>query len=287
MKKLILLLAIIVSFTACKDEKKDGITIGDYEENNMDSSADDASENKSDSDMDDDKKVSSEVKEYPVAVRNVMNAHGSLERWKTMNNLCFEMKGKDGAEIHTVSLPDRKSKIENKDWTIGYDGNKVWLLQNKVGYKGNPTFYNNLMFYFYAMPFVLSDPGTIYTAVEPTELDGKVYNGFKVSYNDGVGVSSKDEYILYFDPETNLMTWLAYTVTFKDQKKSDDFHYIKYDKWEDVNGLQLPKKITWWNVENGKPHDEKSDMKFDKITLTETRLENSVFEKPAEAEYVN
>ena len=82
------------------------------------------------------------------------------------------------------------------------------------------------------------------------------------------------------------MTWLAYTVTFMDQKKSDNWNYIKYDKWQEVNGLQFPEKMTWWNVENGKPTNEKMDIKFDKITATETKLDASVFAKPAEAEYV-
>jgi hypothetical protein len=82
------------------------------------------------------------------------------------------------------------------------------------------------------------------------------------------------------------MAWLAYTVTFKDQKKSDDWHYIKYDKWQDVNGLLLPEKLVWYNVENGKPKGKKMDVKFDKVTTTETMLDAAVFSKPAEAEYV-
>jgi hypothetical protein len=196
------------------------------------------------------------------------------------------MKGKNGAETHSVSLPDRMTKIETKDWSIGYDGKGVWLLKQDLGYEGNPVFYHNLMFYFYAMPFIIADPGTMYAEVVPTELDGKMYNGFKVSYNDGVGDSPEDEYILYLDPETNKMAWLAYTVTFKEQKKSDDWHYIKYDKWQDVNGLLLPEKLVWYNVENGKPKGKKMDIKFDKVTATETMLEASVFSKPNEAEYV-
>ncbi len=274
MKKLILLLTVLLSITACKNDKK---TMGEdpqFEEIEIDSTKTSEA------------KEVEKPKTYPAQLQAVFAAHGGLDHWKQMNNLCFEMKGKNGDETHTVSLPDRKTKIESKNWAIGKDGKGVWLLKHDLGYEGNPVFYHNLMFYFYAMPFIISDPGTNYEALATTELDGKMYNGYKISYNDGVGDSSKDEYILYFDPETNKMTWLAYTVTFKEQKKSDDWHYIKYDKWEDVNGLLLPKKMTWWNVENGKPHDEKMDIKFDKITATETMLDASVFAKPTEAEYV-
>ncbi|WGF92532.1 DUF6503 family protein [Aequorivita marisscotiae] len=280
MKKLILMSAIIVAFSACRNDKK---TTGEdprVDGTELDTTGIEA--------PDGEVKIEQVAapKTFPTSLQNVFMAHGGLDRWKQMNNLCFEMKGKNGDEIHTVSLPNRKTKIESKDWSIGKDANGVWLLRHDLSYEGNPVFYHNLMFYFYAMPFIISDPGTNYTAVEPTELDGKMYNGFKISYNDNVGDSPEDEYILYFNPTTNKMAWLAYTVTFKDQKKSDDWHYIKYDKWQEVNGLLLPEKMVWYNVENGKPKGKKMDIKFDKVTATETMLDASVFAKPAEAEYV-
>jgi hypothetical protein len=279
MKKFFFLLLLTVSFAACKHDKKNEVVNNSTEDPRLEQLEADSVT----------KKVEQEAekpKEYPAAMQAIFTAHGGLNHWKQMNNLCFEMKGKNGEETHTISLPDRKTKIESKDWSIGYDGTGVWLLKHDLGYKGNPVFYHNLMFYFYAMPFVLADPGTNYTAVEPTELDGKMYNGFKVSFNNGVGDSPKDEYKLFFDPETHKMVWLAYTVTFMDQKKSDDWHFIKYDKWQEVNGLLLPEKLTWWNVENGKPTDEAMDIKFKKISTTKTLLDPSVFKKPAEAEYV-
>jgi hypothetical protein len=280
MKKLILLFTIVLSLWACKNDQK---TTGEdprIEGTELDTTGVEAPAGEA-------KDVNATVpKTYPSQLQSVFTAHGGLDHWKQMNNLCFEMKGKNGEEVHTISLPNRRNKIESKDWSIGNDANGVWLLRHDLGYEGNPVFYHNLMFYFYAMPFIIADPGTNYTAVEPTELDGKMYNGFKISYNDGVGDSPEDEYILYFEPTTNKMAWLAYTVTFKDQKKSDDWHYIKYDKWQEVNGLLLPEKMVWYNVENGKPKGKKMDIKLDKVTATETRLDASVFAKPDEAQYV-
>lgn len=280
MKKLILLTTIVLSLWACKNDKKTSGEDPRVEGTELDTTGVEAPDGEA-------KNTAMNVeKTFPPQLQNIFTAHGGLKQWQKMNNLCFEMDGKNGDEIHTISLPDRKTKIESKDWSIGLDDKGVWLLKNELGYKGNPVFYHNLMFYFYAMPFIIADPGTNYTAVEATELDGKMYNGFKISYNDGIGDSPDDEYILYFDSETNQMTWLAYTVTFRDQKKSDDWHFIKYDKWENVNGLLLPERFTFWNVENKKPKDKKLTYKFDKITATETMLDASVFAKPAEAEYV-
>ncbi|WP_034258775.1 DUF6503 family protein [Aequorivita capsosiphonis] len=283
MKRLLSICTLLLLLSACKNDKKDN-----SENSTIDPRVEALEADSVKTTINENKEVQvKKTKVFPAELQAVFTAHGGLSHWKQMNNLCFEMKGKNGVEIHTVSLLDRKSKIESKDWSIGYDGKKVWLLRHDVGYKGDPVFYHNLMFYFYAMPFVIADPGTNYTALKPTELDGKMYDAYKISYNDGVGDSSKDEYKLYFDPETNKMAWLAYTVTFKDQKKSTDWHFIKYDKWQDVNGLLLPEKLSWYTVENDKPKKKEMDIKFDNIAATETLLDPSVFVKPAEGRYVD
>jgi hypothetical protein len=220
-------------------------------------------------------------KEYPTAMNTVFDAHGGLASWNKLNNLCFEIEGKDGTEVHTISLPQRLTKIETKDWSIGYDGSDVWLLENETGsYEGNARFYHNLMFYFYAMPFVLSDDGINYEMLEPVELKGKAYEAVKISYNNGVGDSPEDEYMVYLDPDTRQMEWLGYTVTYRNQEKSNDWHYIKYDKWQGVNGIMLPEKLTWYNVKDNKPTDEKRDLRFKKVTATPTMLDASSFKKP-------
>ena len=226
-------------------------------------------------------KIENKTANFPKTLVNVLEAHGGWEQWNHMNNLCFELDGKNGTETHTTDLKNRKAKIEHKDWSIGYDGNQVWLLENEEDtYSGNARFYHNLMFYFYAMPFILSDDGIVYSEMEPTELDGKLYNGIKVSYKNGVGDSPEDEYKLFFHPDTHKMEWLGYTVTFGKDEKSDKWSYIKYDDWQEVNGLQLPRKLTWYNVENGKPTDERNDLLFSKVTVSPQKLDASVFAKP-------
>ncbi|WP_432410752.1 DUF6503 family protein [Rasiella sp. SM2506] len=266
MKKLILLLVATSALLACKDDKKeeDPLVINDTVE------------------------ISEiETPNYPPALAAVFKAHGGWDTWNNMNNLCFEVDSKGGTETHTTDLKNRKTKIEHKDWSIGYDGSEVWLLQNKKNaYQGNARFYHNLMFYFYAMPYILGDEGIVYTNVDPTELDGKLYNGIKVGYENGIGDSPEDEYILYFDPETNQMAWLGYTVTYQSGENSEDWHFIKYDAWEEVNGLILPKKLTWYNVKDNKPTDERNDMLFDKITVSDLTLDSDVFAKPEEATVV-
>jgi hypothetical protein len=221
---------------------------------------------------------------YPVSLKEVLKVHGGIDRWNDMNNLCFEITSRSGTEIHTISLPDRKTKIEAAYWSMGYNGEDVWFQQNRENaYKGNPEFYHNLMFYFYAMPFVIGDPGIEYHEMKATELDGEVFEGIKISYEEGVGASPEDEYILFYHPETYEMAWLGYTVTFDENEKNDNWKFIKYSEWQEINGLKLPKTLTWYTVENGKPIQARNNMEFEKVTLTETVLEDSVFDVPASA----
>ena len=265
MKNLFLAITVVASLTACKNDKTaTSEVVEETKEVIMDNTA--------------------MATNYPDAMSAIFKAHGGMDNWNKMNNLCFEMEGRAGVETHTTSLKDRKSKIEAKDWTIGYDGPDVWLLQNQEeAFKGNARFYHNLMFYFCAMPFIVGDDGIQYEAVPPTELDGVMYPGIKISYNAGVGDSPDDEYIVYYDDATKQMTWLGYTVTYRSQEKSDKWSFIKYADWQEVNGLVLPKKLTWYNVEEGKPTTERNDMLFTKVTSTETVLTPAVFEKPDQA----
>jgi len=117
-------------------------------------------------------------------------------------------------------LKTRAERIEASSFTSGFDGQRYWV-QADTSYKGNPKFYTNLMFYFYAMPFVLADSGINYTPVEPLVFQETKYPGFRISYGDGIGVSPEDEYFIHYHPETFEMAWLGYTVTFYSGKKSD------------------------------------------------------------------
>jgi len=264
MKNLAIVAFTLFAFLACKEEKK---------------------ETKFDKTVVVNETVAIDNKSaIPSNVSEVLKAHGGMEQWNKMNNLCFSFEGRGGEEVHTVALKNRNEKIEHKNWSIGNDGDGVWLLENEPeAYKGNALFYNQLMFYFYAMPFVLADDGIVYTPMEPQELDGKMFNAVKIGYEDAVGWSPKDEYILYSDQETNQMAWLGYTVTGNSNKKSDRWSFIKYGAWQDINGLQLPETLTWYNVEDNLPTTARNGRKFNKVTITETVLPASVFAKPTGA----
>lgn len=223
---------------------------------------------------------------YPATIASVFKAHGGIGTWNAMNNLCFTMEKEAGNETHTIDLKTRKARIETDKFALGFDGEKVWLDQDSTHFAPQRArFYHNLMFYFYAMPFVLGDDGITYTEVDALEFNGVSYPGTKISFGAGVGDAPDDEYILYRDPKTSQMAWLAYTVTYGKNEKSDRFNYIKYDQWTEVNGLQLPSKMHWYKTENGVPTEMRNERSFIKPTATTTQLDAAIFEKPESGEF--
>ncbi len=224
---------------------------------------------------------------YPENISKIFSAHGGLETWEKMNMLEFTMKKPNGDEVTTTHLKNRKSLIEMPNHSIGFNGEDVWLKsKDTMAYKGNARFYYNLMFYFYAMPFILADDGIIYENVAALEFDGKAYPGIKISYESGVGESPEDEYILYYNANTYKMEWLGYTVTYFSKEKSKEFHFIKYSNWQTVAGLALPETLTWYKYENNLPTEKRNDLQFTNIKLSQENPPFDIFEVPAGADVI-
>lgn len=263
MIKNILFLSLVLLFSiSCKDKPTETI---DYSKENLEAT----------------------TSIYPEDITKVFDAHGGLDVWKTMQSLEFSMQKDDGFEITTTDLKDRYALIEMPKHTIGFDGNSVWMTQkDTTSYKGNPKFYYNLMFYFYAMPFILADDGINYEKTESLVFEGKTYPGIKISYESGIGESPDDEYILYYDSDTHRMAWLAYTVTYFTKEKAKEFNYIKYSEWQEVDGLLLPKTISWYNYENNQPTTKRNDVNFQNISLSTDKMNFRMFQMPDNAQQI-
>ncbi len=229
-----------------------------------------------------------ESKVYPENISNIFEAHGGIDTWNDMENLTFGMQKGEDIEMTTTALKSRKSVIETVGHKLGFDGTNVWL-QNKdtMTYKGKDRakFYYNLMFYFYAMPFVLADDGISYKDADALEVNGKQYPGIHISYDAGVGESPDDEYILYYDDETKKMVWLAYTVTFFSKEKATKYNLIKYSDWQEVEGLQLPSTLQWHVYKDGIVGDMRNEVKFTEVSISK-EMDALMFVKPENAETI-
>ncbi|WP_179344868.1 DUF6503 family protein [Winogradskyella ursingii] len=264
MKKITYFLLLALLIIACKNEKKSETIISES--------------------------VSSEditTSIYPENITKVFDAHGGIDQWNKMNMLSFTMEKPNGKEITTVDLNSRAELIDTPTHTQGYDGESIWINEkDNKEYKGNAQFYRGLMMYFYAMPFIVGDDGIMYENAEPLTFEGKTYPGILISYESGVGASPDDQYIIYYDDESGQMQWLGYTVTFGKDGKSKDFHFIKYNNWQNINGLVLPKSVDWYKYENNLPTEKRNTVEFTDVKLSTDPVDNFMFKKPADAKTV-
>ncbi len=264
MKKIIFLLTAVVLFSNCKEATKEQSAESSTQEEVI------------------------PQKTYPESITKVFEAHGGIDLWNAMSQLKYTIdRGGDANETHTVNLKDRRTLIDNKNYKLGFDGEKIWLDQDSTFFQPQRArFYHNLYFYFYAMPFILGDDGINYEEVEPLVFEGISYPGTKISFNSGVGDAPEDNYILYRNPETNEMAWLGYTVTYSTQQKSDKYSYIKYGEWQNVSGLKLPKTLNWYTVEEGKPVAERNAQPFTNVLVSKAPPLSDFFVKPEKGEYI-
>lgn len=221
----------------------------------------------------------------PNDLRNVLEAHGSLEKWAEMKALTYRLKRGEKNELHKIDLENRKVRLEGGEWVIGFDGKEVWVSPDKATYGGNSArFYHNLIFYFYAMPFVLGDPGINYKTLEPREIQGKTYNRISITYGDGVGDAPDDEYIICYDPESNKMEWLMYTVTYFSKKPGKKYNALHYNKWQDVNGLLLPETMVGYRTSGDTITEKRYESLYEEVSVVAEPFDQSIFEMPQNSE---
>lgn len=221
----------------------------------------------------------------PKALQQGIEAHGGLDQWHKMQTWAYTIQKNDKPERHFVDLKTRKVLLTSDDYTLGFDGKEVWITPDKAAFgKGSPRFYHNLLFYFHAFPFVMTDPGINYEVLPQKEMNGKMYDAIKISYNAGVGDAPDDYYIAHFDTETHQMYLLLYTVTYFQGKPGEKFSAIIFDDWKNVNGLLVPNSMTGYKYADGKLGDKRYNRVFNDIALSTTPADQSKFEMPVGAE---
>lgn len=205
------------------------------------------------------------IAHHSESITRVFEAHGGFGTWRKMNRLSYEMAG----QRTLVELKSRYTRLESEAQTVGFDGEKVWVYPPSERADAQRMRYN-LMFYFYAFPFVAGDPGITYEDLEPKEMKGKTYNVVKISYNEGIGDSPKDNYMILSDPQTHQMEWLMYTATFGGSETKDNYRLIRYEGWQNHNGLILPGSMQWYQYQDGVAGEPRGKARtFENIRISE------------------
>lgn len=197
----------------------------------------------------------------------------------------FQLTNNGNTETHIIDLQNRKDLVKGDTYTIGHDGEQVWVSPNKAAYPGKSAlFYHNLYFYFFSIPFVLADPGVHHEQLPDTELQGENFKTIGITFGEGVGAAPKDQYRLLINRETNRVEWLLYTVTFFDGKPSDKFNALKYEEYQEQEGLVFPRKLTGYKYENSQVGDVRYSVTISNMQLKEERPDQQQFIRPEQAE---
>lgn len=176
-------------------------------------------------------------------------------------------------------------RMDHKDGgTIVFDGNKVYASTADMASNPMTRFHIFTWSYFFAMPYKLNDPGTIWTDEEMLTFADKKYPTSKLTFKDGIGDTSEDWYIVYKDPKTNMMDGVAYIVSFgKELEKAEAApHFAKYNDLTVVDGVPFATNWTFhnWSKEVGFT-DQIGEAQLSNIEFVTSN--EVVFDKPANA----
>jgi len=227
------------------------------------------------------------AREYPPLLQKLLGAHGGLSTWKQYQSLEFDLNselGNSSSRQHSVvDLNNRYERIMYADYEMGYNGETYWYHAGSIpDNHPDPKFYINLQFYFFALPFVIADPGTNYEVLEPRTLGGKTYEVLKVTYDEDIGVAPEDQYVLYIDPETYQLHLLLYSVTYFNAENAAQYNALLYEEWQSVQGLLMPLRMVnyVWDQENQTLGDQRGYKEFSNVKFSKVPPEKSLFEKP-------
>ncbi len=221
---------------------------------------------------------------YPELLAKALKAHGGIDNWSKYRTLSYTVENTLGApktETQLIDLHTRQVRITGDNYTIGMDGNNVWVAPNKAAIgKMSARFYHNLVFYFFGIPYVLADPGIQYEDLGLVTVSSKEYRALKISYDKGIGDADNDAYIAHFNTKTFKLELLLYTVTYFSGQRQDQYNCLMYDEWQIVNGLLVPASYEGYKYENGEIGEKRYEAKFTNVVLEEKAPDVSEFAMP-------
>jgi len=190
---------------------------------------------------------------------NIEEAHNKTA-FMMKEAVSFDINLKFGGNTRlegTVSMTTNSSKVrlDKADGSVlVFDGENVYI--NPASAKKEGARFDIFTWqYFFAMPFKLTDPGTVWEKLEPKMIDSTKYDTARLSFETNVGDSPDDWYVVYKDLQTNRLKAAAYIVTFgqNQEKAEEDPHAIIYSDYKSVENVEIATKWSFhnWNSQEG------------------------------------
>jgi len=188
-------------------------------------------------------------------------AHGGLSGWSTAPTVSFEDEFSVGgqppqASRVTVEQGRRRAYIDmpGSSARLAWDGNRAW--SENWESPAPPRFLALLNYYFLNLPWLALDPGVRLGEPGKARLweNPKEYVTVNMTFEEGVGDTPRDYYLLYIDPDTNRIKACEYIVTYRallpPGVDATPPHVLVYEEWTKASGLILPTKYTIYNKDH-------------------------------------
>ncbi|PEN05999.1 hypothetical protein CRI93_10990 [Longimonas halophila] len=227
----------------------------------------------------------------PAALHDAWAAHGGLDTWRNQRQMRYTLARIAGSDTtrddHLIDLQTRNVRITNGDFVLGFDGSDAWVQPSLEAfpYDYSPRFYTSTYFYFFAMPFVLADDGVIASDAGTATINGTDYRVTEIRYEDNVGDSPDDVYIVYTEADTGALGLVRFSVTYGDRPPDAPNTALVYNEFATNSGLTLPvegRYHAWADSTLGDPLGPQ--FALSDLTFETEAPDSALFAKPDSAE---
>ena len=212
-------------------------------------------------------------------------AHGGLKQWREQRQMNYTLNGfplspqVSRPNRSTVDMNNRFNRIEGEGFVAAFDGTQAWCTPRPEAVGLSPRFFCLGSFYFIGMPFVFANPGVVLEEKATETIRGKSYRVVRVSYSSGTGYSSKDDYNLFIDPDTDRLALINHSVT---ETGIERVTWV-FDEWQQVDGLLIPAKMTFHAGWNPDDPGEGASFTIEEAAFSTEPPNPSIYEPPADA----
>lgn len=229
-------------------------------------------------------RISTQESEGIALLEKCLKAHGGLDVWRSFQGLEYNLDD-NGKQVYQLThLKDRRAYLKSKKYEVGFDGKVAWALPDASEVSGkSAAFYYNLDFYFIGVPFLLKDPGVNASYEGKVNVNEKEYESLKITFGSGVGLTPKDVYYLYLDPESFVLQILTYSISYFEENPGINSAKV-YSDYRAVQGLLMPHKMENFEWADGKIGQSKNHLRiFKDIRYLEEIPDEKRFEVPENA----
>jgi len=198
-------------------------------------------------------------------VDSMIAAHGGMKTWALAPTVSFEADMVPAGQIQgaparvTVEQGRRRAyqEIPALSARMAWDGEKAWSENWKLPFP--PRFAALLHYYFANLPWLARDPGVRLASESTAKLPGDAtqYLAVRMTFEEGIGDSPRDYYLLFIHPQTRRLRAAEYISTYAGVLppgvKASPPNVLLYEEHATVNGLLVPTRYEFFVKEGHKP----------------------------------